>query len=158
MIFIYCCFQHTQVIANVRGANDLSQQDILRLLQLQYSIACPIFCFTVFTSVFLGNGWLCHCANTKFSHKISDHTGGGNASSNPLFRSNVKVLMEFVLVMPNELIVILWPLFFLKNVTAIHNGNNVDILEFELINWKLFNLLNHFNREQLKLKNPIWTF
>ena len=51
------------------------------------------------------------CANSKFSHKISDHT---DASSNPLFRSNVKVLMEFVLVMPNELIVILWPLFFLK--------------------------------------------
>ena len=98
------------------------------------------------------------CANTKFSHKISDHTGGGNASSNPLFRSNVKVLMEFVLVMPNELIVILWPLFFLKNVTAIHNGNNVDILEFELINWKLFNLLNHFKPWTIRTLDSFWTF
>ena len=63
------------------------------------------------------------CANKKFSHKISDHAGWGDASSNPLFRSDVKVLMEFVLVMPNELIVILWPLLFLKNVTAIHIRN-----------------------------------
>lgn len=124
--YFLICFLHTQVIANVRGANDLSQQDILRLLQLQYSIACPIFCFTVFTSLFWGPGG---CANTKFSHKISDHTGGGNASSNPLFRSNVKVLMEFVSVMPNEHIVTLWPLFFLKNVTAIHIWNNVHIQE-----------------------------
>ena len=63
------------------------------------------------------------CANRKFSHKISDHTGCGDAFSNPLFRFDVKVLMEFVLVMPNELIVILWPLLFLKNVTPIHNWN-----------------------------------
>ena len=130
------------------GANDPCQQDISRLLQLQYSISCPIFCFTVFTSLL--RGWRIVPTLNLLARLVIWSYSPGDASSNPLFRSVVKCVDE-VCAGCCQMNSLLFVAFILPgNVTAIHIWNKC--WRSWVINW-IWILISWttLNREQFEL-------
>ena len=145
------------------GANDPCQQDIWRLLQLQYSISCPIFCFIVFTSLL--RGWRIVPTLNFLARLVIWSYSPGDASSNPLFRSVVKCVDE-VCAGCCQMNSLLFVAFILPgNVTAIHIWNKCwrswvinwiwILISWTTLNREQFELWIHLNFCQARVQSQI---